>query len=158
MTRLKSEFWVGLFIIAGFLSLVFLAFNVSKVEHSSGEAYTVTAEFDNIGGLRVRAPIRISGVRIGEVEKIVLDDKTFRARVYMSIQQVHHDIPTDSSGRILTEGILGSNYIGIEPGFDEQFMKQGSQIKQTQSAIVLEDLIGRLMYSLTSKKPAKSKK
>lgn len=155
MNARRNALWVGIFIIAGFVSLLFLAFNVSQAEDSTGEAYTIIAEFDNIGGLRVRAPVRISGVRIGEVSQILLDDKTFRARVLMSIQQAHHELPTDSSARILTEGILGANYVGIDPGFDDAVMRSGAKIHKTQSAIVLEDLIGRLMYSMTSQKSQK---
>ena len=140
---------VGLFLVLSFLALLVLAFWVSGLTtmgHSN--YYTVTADFDNIGGLKVRAPVSMSGVKIGQVMSIALDPKTFRAHVVMDIQNSVHDIPMDSSASILTQGLLGSNYISIAPGLEQKGLANGSVFETTHSALVLEDVIGQLIYKV----------
>lgn len=142
------EFWVGLFLLLGIAGLVVLAFKVSGLSTTIGEkTYSIYATFDNVGGLKVRSQVAMAGVRIGEVSKIELDEKTFRAKVTMKIISTFNEIPADSSASILTEGLLGSNYISISPGFDETFLKEGSQMVETHSALILENLIGQFLYS-----------
>ncbi len=155
------EIFVGLFLIAGILSLVMLAFQVSGLANIVGHnGYVVTAEFDNIGDLRIRAPVSIGGVRVGEVTSIQLNPTTFKAMVSMQIDPTQHTIPTDSTASIFTEGLLGSNYISLTPGFADTNLKNGDKIMTTHSALILENLIGQLMYKLgpsstsdTSEKP-----
>lgn len=145
------KFWAGIFVILTLSALVFLTFTVSGLtNYSKSDYYTVTAEFDNIGSLKVRSPILISGVKIGQVSDIVLDSKTFRALVYMKINENQSNLPEDSSASILTQGLLGSNYISISPGFDNQYMKNGSVIESTHSAMILENLVGQFLFSLKS--------
>ena len=142
---------VGLFMLAGILSLVMLAFQVSGLANIVGKnGYTVTADFDNIGDLRIRAPVSIGGVRVGEVTGIQLDPKTFKAVVIMHIDPNQNAIPTDSTASIFTEGLLGSNYISLSPGFADTNLKNGDKIQTTYSALILENLIGQLMYKIGS--------
>jgi phospholipid/cholesterol/gamma-HCH transport system substrate-binding protein len=145
------DFMVGVFLVIAMLGLLFLAFRVSDLSmENKAQFYTVTAEFDNIGGLKVRAPVAISGVRIGEVTEINLDKNNYRAKVTLRINRQYDNLPIDSSANIFTQGILGSNYISLVPGFDEQNLQNGSRIETTHSALVLENLIGQLVYSLKS--------
>lgn len=149
MLQRKFEILVGLFVLFAIISLVVLALKVSGLTSLFPEkSYTVTAFFDDIGGLKVRAPIKMSGVQIGEVEKIGLDRSTFRAIVKMHIYNQFNDIPDDSSAGIFTSGLLGDNYITITPMYNKTFLKNGSQIEMTNSAMVLEKLIGQLIYKL----------
>jgi len=141
------EFIVGLFLLAGIVCLTLLAFQVSGLSHIMGkEGYTLQASFSNIGSLRVRAPVSVSGVRIGEVTRIALDNQTFRAVVTMHINPQQNTLPTDSAASILTEGLLGSNYISISPGFADTNLKNDDTIQTTHSALILENLIGQLIY------------
>ena len=143
------EILVGLFLVAGILSLIMLAFQVSGLANIVGRhGYTITADFDNIGGLRIRAPVSVSGVRIGEVTGIQLNPTTFKAMVTMSIAPNQNAIPSDSTASIFTEGLLGSNYISLSPGFSDTNLKNGDKIQTTHSALILENLIGQLMYKL----------
>lgn len=147
------EILVGLFIIMGLVALTFLALRVSGLtDYGNKHCYVVTAEFDNIGSLKPRAPVTIGGVNVGRVGPITLDPKTFRAKVSLLIHDDYNDIPDDSTANILTQGLLGSNYISLSPGFNNAVLKNGSQIENTRSAIILENLIGQLMYSLTNDK------
>lgn len=149
MYKRMIEIMVGLFIIAGAVALVFLALKVSGLtQNKSDKAYVVTAEFDNIGDLRVRAPVRIAGVRVGQVSNIILDPTTFRAKVSLAIDNQDNMLPVDTSARILTEGLLGSNYIGLTPGYEEDVLKNGGKIETTHPALILENLIGQLLFSL----------
>jgi len=151
---------VGLFMLAGILSLVMLAFQVSGLADIVGKnGYAVTADFDNIGDLRIRAPVSIGGVRVGEVTEIDLDPKTFKAVVVMHIDPNQNAIPTDSTASIFTEGLLGSNYISLSPGFADTNLKNGDKIQTTHSALILENLIGQLMYKIgpNSSSPEKTK-
>lgn len=149
MTSKRVEFTVGIFILLGVLALLALAFNVSGlVMWGHKQTYSLTAEFDNIGDLKVRAPVTISGVKIGQVESITLDRQDFRATVTLQIDDGYNTLPSDTSAGILTQGLLGSNYIGLTPGFEQTVLKPGGRIESTRSAMILENLIGQLMYSI----------
>lgn len=145
---------VGLLMIMGLLAFMFLTIKVSGMSSfvKAGH-YSVSAEFSNVGGLKVRAPVTIAGVRVGEVTRIELIPSTLNAKVTMSLR-VDKPIPyEDASARILTEGLLGSNYISIVPGFDStdpnhQFLRSGNVIAKTQEAIILENLIGQLVFNM----------
>lgn len=145
------EILVGLFMLAGLIALIFLIFKVSGLtEVGQNGYYTVYASFDNTGDLKPRALVSVGGVKIGEVGAINLDPKTFRARATLYINK-KYQIPSDSTASILTQGILGSNYVSLSPGFADDSLKTGSEIENTRSAIILENLIGQVMYSLTNK-------
>ncbi|HED13411.1 MAG TPA: outer membrane lipid asymmetry maintenance protein MlaD [Gammaproteobacteria bacterium] len=142
------EIVVGLFVATGLAALVVLAFRVGNLgSQSDGPNYTVIAYFDNIGGLTVKAPVTLAGVRIGRVTNIDIDKENYRARVELSIQKRIDNLPIDSSAAILTSGLLGAKYVGLEPGAEDSNLKQGSEITLTQSAIVLENLIGQFLYN-----------
>lgn len=148
------EFSVGVFMLAGLAALFFLAFKVSGLTSiSQAPHYVLKAEFDNIGGLKPRAPVRMAGVRIGQVKSINLDPDTFKAIVTIWMDISKTKLPVDSSAKILTEGILGANYIGLTPGFEDQVLKDGDRIENTHPAMILENLIGQLLFSLKDKKP-----
>jgi len=153
MARKGIDLIVGLFMLLGIIAAVFLALKVSGLTGYDPQGYyKVTAEFNNIGSLKQRAPVRIAGVRIGQVGQITLDPTSFRAKVVLLINQKDDQLPVDTSASILTEGLLGSNYIGLTPGFDTAVLKQGAQIQTTHSALVLENLIGQLLFSLKGDK------
>ena len=145
---------VGLLMLLGLLAFMFLAMKVSGMSgFGQSSHYTVLAEFSNIGGLKVHAPITVSGVKVGEVTKIELVPNTLNAQVTMSLCSDKPIPYEDASARILTEGLLGSNYISIVPGFDgsdsaHQFLREGDVIAKTQEALVLENLIGQLMFNI----------
>lgn len=153
MSRQRSiNLIVGLFMVAGIIALVVLAFQVSGLTtYTSANTYTVTAAFTNVGDLKVRAPVTIAGVSIGRITDIQLDAKSYKAIVTMQIDESENNIPDDSTASILTAGLLGANYIGITPGFDETFLKNGSEIENTNQALILQNLIGQLMFSLKKK-------
>lgn len=147
MQHSKNDFWVGLFVLLGGAALVFLALqsaNLLSLNLQSG--YQITAKFDNIGGLKPRAAVKSAGVVVGRVDSISFDDKSFQARVVLKLNQ-GVAFPKDSSAKILTSGLLGEQYIGLEPGADEKNLAAGDMIKQTQSAVVLENLIGQFLYN-----------
>ncbi|MEO7115199.1 MAG: outer membrane lipid asymmetry maintenance protein MlaD [Caldimonas sp.] len=147
MGKKTIETLVGIFVLLGFVGLVFLALKAANLgSFSGGDTYTVTAYFDNIGALKVRAPVRSAGVTVGRVSAIRLDPKLYQGVVQLSIQ---HDVqfPTDSSLRILTSGLLGDQYVGVEPGASEKMWVAGDTIKQTQSAVVLESLISQFLFN-----------
>ncbi len=152
------NFIVGCFIIAGIVALIVLAFRVSGLTTYSGaNTYRVTAEFQNVGDLKDRAPVTIAGVTIGRITDIALNPSTFKAVVTMQIDQHDNQIPMDSTASILTAGLLGANYIDITPGFDETYLKEGSRIQNTNQALILQNLIGQLMFNLKGdKKQGKS--
>ena len=146
MQHSKNDLWVGLFVLIGALALLFLALqsaNLLSLNFQSG--YRVTARFDNIGGLKPKAAVRSAGVVVGRVESITFDDTTFQAQVTLSLQS-NYPFPPDSSLQILTRGLLGDQYIGISPGADERFLAEGDTVTATQSAVVLENLIGQFLY------------
>jgi phospholipid/cholesterol/gamma-HCH transport system substrate-binding protein len=147
MKKNSLDFWVGLFVITGFVALLFLALKAGNMSSFSfAKTYSVSARFDNIGGLKPRAPVKSAGVVVGRVAAIDFDDKTYQATVTLNLDEGFH-FPKDSSAKILTSGLLGEQYIGLEAGGDEQSLVQGSKITQTQSAIVLENLISQFLYN-----------
>jgi phospholipid/cholesterol/gamma-HCH transport system substrate-binding protein len=147
MSKKAIETLVGLFVLLGMLGALFLSLKAANLA-SFGErkGYTVSAKFDNIGGLKARAPVRSAGVTVGRVKRIRLDPKTFQGVVTMDI---HDDVrfPKDSSAKILTSGLLGDQYVGLEPGSDDKELVAGDVIRQTQSAVVLENLIGQMIFN-----------
>ena len=146
MQHSKNYFWVGLFVLLGGAALVFLALqsaNLLNLNFRSG--YTVTARFDNIGGLKPKAAVRSAGVVVGRVQSIGFDVTTYQARVTLELEK-RYVFPKDSSLKILTSGLLGDQYIGIEPGADENNLAEGDMVTATQSAVVLENLIGQFLY------------
>lgn len=147
MQRKSLDVWVGLFVLLGAIAIMFLALKVGNLGTMNfGPGYTLVARFDNIGGLKPRAPVKSAGVVIGRVESIGFDDKTFQASVVLRMNADVH-FPKDSSAKILTSGLLGEQYIGLEPGGDENNFADGDRIKLTQSAIVLENLISQFLFS-----------
>ena len=139
--------WVGFFVLVGVLALVFLALKAGNLGASTFEkTYPLTTKFDNIGGLKSRAAVRSAGVVVGRVGAITFDDKSFQAVVILNMDQ-RYKFPKDSSVKILTSGLLGEQYVGIEPGGDNKTLVAGDTIKMTQSAIVLENLISQFLYS-----------
>lgn len=147
MNKRSIEVGVGLFVLLGLLGLVFLALKAANLGSASGgDVYAVSAKFDNIGGLKVRAPVRMAGVTVGRVTSISLDPKTFQGLVKMDIDKAYQ-FPKDTSAKILTAGLLGDQYVGLEPGADEKNLAAGDAIKLTQSAVVLENLIGQFLYN-----------
>ncbi|SEG53677.1 outer membrane lipid asymmetry maintenance protein MlaD [Marinobacterium lutimaris] len=151
MRMRTMEISVGFLMLAGFLALVVLALNVSGLNLSDqGGGYKVYARFDNIGGLTPRAKVAMSGVQIGEVTSIRLDPQMLMAEVEMKIRDDVDFLSTDSSAQILTSGLLGEQYIGITSGAEDEMLKDGDRISDTQSALVLEDLIGKFLFNEVS--------
>lgn len=149
MHRRLVELIVGIFVVLVIIAFIFLAFKVSGLTSLSGASgYEVTADFDNIGGLKTRAPVRISGVEVGQVDSITLNPETFQAVVTMTISNKQNTLPVDTSASIYTEGLLGANYISLEPGYQTKYLKEGSVIKSTHSALVLEKLIGQFLFNV----------
>ena len=153
------ELWVGMFIAAGLAALVMLAFKVGNLTTSDVvDGYRVTAQFDSVGGLKVKAPVTLAGVRVGRVTRIFLDKERFRAVVEMNLDGRFNNLPKDSSASILTSGLLGDQYIGIEPGGSDENLKDGEQILTTASALVLEKLIGQVLFTKSSEPSGNGKK
>ncbi|MFZ6757001.1 outer membrane lipid asymmetry maintenance protein MlaD [Undibacterium sp. Ji50W] len=148
MQKKSLDFWVGLFVVLGALALLFLALKAGNLSSLSFEqTYSVTARFDNIGGLKPRAAVKSAGVVVGRVSQIKFDDKTFQATVVMDLEK-RYKFPQNSSIKILTAGLLGEQYIGLSPGSDEEkVLVAGDRIKYTQDAIVLENLISQFLFS-----------
>ena len=143
----SMEFVVGLFVLLGLLALAALATQVGRASLGKADSYELIANFENVGGLNVKAPVAIGGVRIGRVTKIDLDLQTFSARVTMAIDKTYDELPFDTSASVLTSGLLGAQFVGLEPGGDFEFLADGDEIELTQSTIQLENLIGRFMFS-----------
>ena len=144
----STEVTVGLFVMLGLAALFFLAMKVSNLSAFSDEqGYRVTAEFENIGGLKARSPVTLAGVRIGRVERIELDPETYNANVVLNLYSSFDTLPTDTAASIYTAGLLGEQYIGIEAGAEEEFLKDGDVIELTQPALVLEQVIGQFLFS-----------
>ena len=147
MQRSKNDVWVGLFVLIGAVAILFLALQSANLLTLSFQtSYNVHAKFDNVGGLKPKAAVRSAGVVVCRVEKIVFDDKSFQARDTLAMES-RYTFPKDSSLKILTSGLLGEQYLGIEPGADEKTLVAGDTISSTQSAMVLESLIGQFLYS-----------
>jgi phospholipid/cholesterol/gamma-HCH transport system substrate-binding protein len=152
MQKRMIEITVGLFMIAGMASLLLLALKVSGLSQgASSDYYRVSAEFDNIGSLKERSPVRIAGVKVGHIEKIELQNTRFKARVILLINKTENNLPSDTAASILTEGLLGSNYISLTPGFENDLLRNNSIITNTHPALILENLIGQLLFSLKNK-------
>lgn len=153
------ETLVGLFLLCALMALTVLAFKVSGLTTLFPQkSYTISGSFDDIGGLKVRSPVKIGGVQIGEVSAIQLDEQSFKAIVRMKIYDEFNDIPDDSSAGIFTSGLLGDNYVAITPMYNQTFLKDGSILQETNSAMILEKLIGQFIYKLGGDKSTDEKK
>lgn len=145
------EIWVGVFIAAGMAALFMLAMKVSNLSMAAETGgYNVTAKFQNISGLKERSAVMVAGVTIGRVTNIGFDPKSFEAVVTMHIGNDYKTLPSDTSASILTSGLLGEKYVGLEPGGDEEVLKDGDTIHLTQSSLILEQMIGQFLYSKAS--------
>jgi phospholipid/cholesterol/gamma-HCH transport system substrate-binding protein len=157
MQRSNKDVWVGFFVILGALALLFLALqSANLLTLSFDKGYPVTAKFDNIGGLKPKAAVKSAGVVVGRVDSITFDDKSFQAKVAMSMDK-RYTFPKDSSLKILTAGLLGEQYIGIEAGADSANLAAGDTISTTQSAVVLENLISQFLYNKAADGPSADK-
>ena len=145
MTRKAIETTVGLFLLIGVAAMIWLALKVGDWSPTTTHDYEVTARFDNIGGLTIKAPVTLAGVTIGRVASIGIDADDYSARITLQIDQAHDNLPTDTSAAILTSGLLGAQYVGLDPGAEETYLKDGDRIEITQSAVVLEHLIGQIL-------------
>jgi phospholipid/cholesterol/gamma-HCH transport system substrate-binding protein len=158
ISRKSVEIWVGVFVAAGLFALGVLAFRVGNLTTADVvDGYQVEARFENVGSLKVKSPVTVAGVRIGRVAQINIDPDSYQARVVMNLDGRYKNLPTDTGASILTSGLLGEQYIELEPGGAEEYLKNGSRIKVTQSAMVLEKLVGRVMTTLIDR-PAESNK
>lgn len=147
MQRKSIDLWVGLFVLLGAGALFFLAMKAGNMSSLTfDKTYVVTSKFDNIGGLKPRAPVKSAGVVVGRVADISFDDVKFQATVTLNLES-RYKFPKDSSAKILTSGLLGEQYIGLEPGGDVNLLRSGDKITMTQSAIVLENLISQFLFS-----------
>lgn len=153
MGRKGVETLVGLFVLLGILAILFLALRAANLGNFVvGDTYSVTARFDNIGGLKVRAPVKSAGVTVGRVKTIALDTNTYQGRVTMELEQ-GMTFPSDTSAKILTSGLLGDQFIGLVPGGSDKNLEPGGEIKLTQSAVLLENLIGQFLYNKAADPP-----
>jgi phospholipid/cholesterol/gamma-HCH transport system substrate-binding protein len=147
MRKSAIDVWVGIFVAIGLLAALFLALKVGNMNAVSFQpTYTITARFDNIGGLKPRAPVKSAGVVVGRIADIRFDDATYQATVTMTLER-SYQFPKDSAAKILTSGLLGEQYVGLEAGGSDQMLAQGNMITQTQSAVVLENLISQFLYN-----------
>jgi len=147
MQRSKNDVWVGIFVLIGAAALLFLALQAANLLNLSFQsAYRITAKFDNVGGLKPKGAVRSGGVVVGRVESLVFDDKSFQAHVTLAMES-RYGFPKDSSLKILTSGLLGEQYIGIQAGYADEKLMAGDTITNTQSAVVLENLISQFLYS-----------
>lgn len=143
-----TEILVGLFMAVGFVALFFLAMRVSNLNAGVGqEGYTLTARFSNVGSLKARAPVNMAGVRVGRVERVELDTNTYEAVVTLRIDAAVDTIPDDTFANIFTAGLLGEQYVGLEPGGSPELLRDGDTIVHTQSALILEQMIGQFLFS-----------
>lgn len=155
MSRKLIDIWVGFFVVLGFAALLFLALRVGNLSAANFvETYQLTAKFDNIGGLKVRGPVKSAGVVVGRVTEISFDPQAYEAVVLMTIDS-RYRFPKDTFASILTAGLLGEQYIGLDAGGDEKMMKAGDVFAKTQSAVVLEKLISQFMFNKASEGPDK---
>jgi phospholipid/cholesterol/gamma-HCH transport system substrate-binding protein len=153
MQRTKNDLWVGLFVLLGAAAILFLALKSANLLSLNFQStYSVSARFDNIGGLKRQAAVKSSGVVVGRVESVTFDDKTFQATVAMAMES-RYKFPKDSSLKILTSGLLGEQYIGIEAGSEADNLVSGDRIQSTQSAVVLENLISQFLYNKAADTP-----
>ncbi|MEY4663513.1 MAG: putative phospholipid transporter-binding protein MlaD [Pseudomonadota bacterium] len=158
MQRSKNDVWVGLFVLLGALAVLFLALkSANLLTLNFSKNYTVSAKFDNIGGLKPGAAVKSAGVVVGRVNKIEFDGESFQAKVTLDLQ-AEHVFPQDSSLKILTSGLLGEQYLDISPGADEKNLAQGDKIGSTQSAVILENMISQFLYNQAEKSSSESQK
>jgi phospholipid/cholesterol/gamma-HCH transport system substrate-binding protein len=159
MNRATIDVWVGVFVAAGLAALLFLALKVGNLaSFSAGQSYQVQAKFANIGGLKIRAPIKSAGVVVGRVSEIRFDNESYEAIVTMTLD-TRFQFPRDTAAKILTSGLLGEQYVGLEAGGDGVMLKQGDRLRLTQSAVVLENLISQFLFSKAAEdKDAKDSK
>jgi phospholipid/cholesterol/gamma-HCH transport system substrate-binding protein len=158
MQRSKNDVWVGLFVLLGALAVLFLALkSANLLTLNFSKNYTVSAKFDNIGGLKPGAAVKSAGVVVGRVNKIEFDGESFQAKVTLDLQ-AEHVFPQDSSLKILTSGLLGEQYLDISPGADEKNLAQGDKIGSTQSAVILEKMISQFLYNQAEKSSSESQK
>ncbi len=156
MSREKTDFWVGLFVLLGAVALGFLALRAGNLStFSFAPTYTLSANFDNVGGLKPRAAVKSAGVVVGRVSSITFDDKTFQAVVSVNLEKAYQ-FPKDTSASILTSGLLGEQYLGLTAGSEEENFADGGKIRYTQSAVVLEQLISQFLYGSAEKQGASS--
>ena len=147
MNRSMIDLWVGIFVAVGFAALLFLALKVGNLAtFSTNQTYQVEAKFANIGGLKVRGPVKSAGVVVGRVADIRFDNESYEALVTMTLD-VNYQFPRDTTAKILTSGILGEQYVGLEAGGDGVMLKQGDRVRLTQSAVVLENLISQFLFN-----------
>lgn len=152
MKRGVMELWVGIFVVAGFIALGVLAFRVGNLTAADVvDGYKIEAAFDNIGGLKVKSAVTLSGVRVGRVSRIYYDKDTYQAVVEMTVDGRYNNIPVDTGASILTAGLLGEQYVGLEPGGADEYLKNGGRLKLTQSALVLEKLVGQFLFNAAAK-------
>lgn len=148
----KAEIMVGLFVVLGIVAFFVMAMNISNLTSlTSSKGYSINAQFDNIGGLRPRAKVTMSGVSIGRVTGISYDKETFRAIVSMKIDADVDYLPEDTQASIYTAGLLGEQYVSLEPGAEDEVLKDGSEVTLTQSAVVLEEIIGKFLVNFSTK-------
>lgn len=153
MNRTMLDFWVGLFVLIGALALMFLALQAGSVRIGGSDAYTLTARFDNIGGLKVKAPVKSAGVVVGRVSDIRFNTEVFRADVTLTMDS-RFEFPRDTIASILTSGLLGEQYVGLDAGGDPDNFVSGDRIEMTQSAVVLEKLISQFLFNTAAAEPA----
>lgn len=152
MNNRKIEIGVGLFVALGMVALFLLAMQVSNLAvMQRGESYVISAAFENIGGLKVRSPVTVSGVRVGRVDAIDYDTRAYQAVVSLRIDSHYDSFPEDTTASIFTAGLLGEQYVALEPGGSMENLKEGDRVQLTQSALVMEQIIGQFLYSMTSK-------
>jgi phospholipid/cholesterol/gamma-HCH transport system substrate-binding protein len=157
MTRKELDLWVGIFAVIGIGAMLFLSLKVANLaSFSAADMYQIQAKFENIGSLKVRAPVKSAGVVVGRVSEIHFDNESFEAVVTLNIDG-RFKFPKDSSAKIMTAGLLGEQYIGLSPGGDSANLKSGDILKLTQSAVVLENLIGQFLYNKAAEGETKKK-
>lgn len=150
MNRTTLDLWVGIFVALGLAALVFLSFQVANLTSGTrGETYVLTARFDDLGGLKIKAPVKSAGVVVGRVSDVTFDNQTFEAVVNLKVEK-RYQFPSDTSAKILTSGLLGDQYVGLLPGGDMDNLQDGDTIEITQGALVLENLISKFLFSVTS--------
>lgn len=158
MQSKSVEIMVGMFVAAGIAALFMLAMKVSNLaSFTDQKGYELIANFENIGGLKVRSPVTMAGVRVGRVSAIDYDMAKFQARVHFTVDAHFNKLPKDTTASIYTAGLLGEQYLGLEPGADDHYLKAGDEIKLTQSAVVIEQLIGQMLFNKATEKKSVQK-
>jgi phospholipid/cholesterol/gamma-HCH transport system substrate-binding protein len=157
MGKRNLEILVGLFVLLGAVAVAFLSLKAANLaSFSLDSTYRLTARFDNVGGLKIRAPVKSAGVTVGRISSIIFDDKNFQGVVTLEVER-RYQFPADTSAKILTTGLLGDQYVGLDPGADDKSLQANDSIKITQSAVVLENLIGQMLYSKAAEGGSKKK-